>query len=571
MELTKESKRIKQPKNIKIELKNHQLASIHLMRKREKTNRIKINEDIEYQTRIGVLGDKVGSGKTHMMLGLIALKKKPKESGEILAMNSQVAIVIKKNWKLLDTSVILVPHTLINQWAESINETDLTIKTVTTRKDIKEIEETLKNKFIGEFPDILLVSSTFYKGFQILLEDMHWRVLRYIIDETDTIKLAANRRLLADFTWFITATYKNLLYVGNNGYIREILTSSVYDNFYNISQTMSGVIEKTVIKCDDKFILESFGVPEMNRIIHQCYTPVSISIIKNHVSPEIMNMINAGNSNGVMQSLNCQMKSFDGLVKMVTESHCKKLHAINHRIQYLNGMIATYPGAASHYNNQRNTAKKEKDEIESTIKHLKEKIKEDTCPICYDDELVCPCLSPCCKSKFCMHCLLTALSVTQVCPFCRGKISPSSIIMIGDDAPKETKEVKRLPKKDEMLIEIIKKNPNGKYLLFSDYYETFDKINMYFNDNNIKYKEIKGHGTSIAKTIKGFENGKIKVIMINSKNNAAGLNLQMATDIVLYHKMASDIEKQVIGRGQRPGRTCALNVHHLCYEHEKMN
>ena len=42
----------------------------------------------------------------------------------------------------------------------------------------------------------------------------------------------------------------------------------------------------------------------------------------------------------------------------------------------------------------------------------------------------------------------------------------------------------------------------------------------------------------------------------------------MSTDIIIYHNMTSDMEKQIIGRGQRPGRTEPLIVHHLCYKHE---
>ena len=86
--------------------------------------------------------------------------------------------------------------------------------------------------------------------------------------------------------------------------------------------------------------------------------------------------------------------------------------------------------------------KKQAKDKESTIKHLEEKIKEDSCPICFDDEIECPCLTPCCKSKFCIKCLLTALNHTKVCPYCRSEISADTITLIGDSAKikKEEKE-----------------------------------------------------------------------------------------------------------------------------------
>ena len=42
----------------------------------------------------------------------------------------------------------------------------------------------------------------------------------------------------------------------------------------------------------------------------------------------------------------------------------------------------------------------------------------------------------------------------------------------------------------------------------------------------------------------------------------------MTTDIIVYHKLTNDMKEQVIGRGQRIGRTTSLNVHYLSYQQE---
>ena len=54
-----------------------------------------------------------------------------------------------------------------------------------------------------------------------------------------------------------------------------------------------------------------------------------------------------------------------------------------------------------------------------------------------------------------------------------------------------------------------------------------------------------------------------QVIFLNSKYNGAGINLQEATDIILYHEMNFNTETQIIGRANRIGRKIPLNVHHL--------
>ena len=43
---------------------------------------------------------------------------------------------------------------------------------------------------------------------------------------------------------------------------------------------------------------------------------------------------------------------------------------------------------------------------------------------------------------------------------------------------------------------------------------------------------------------------------------------EKADEIILFHKMNSDVEKQAIGRAQRPGRKNPLIVHHLLHENE---
>ena len=53
------------------------------------------------------------------------------------------------------------------------------------------------------------------------------------------------------------------------------------------------------------------------------------------------------------------------------------------------------------------------------------------------------------------------------------------------------------------------------------------------------------------------------MIFLNSNCNGAGINLQEATDIILYHKMTETTQNQIIGRANRIGRLECLNVHHL--------
>jgi SNF2 family DNA or RNA helicase len=91
------------------------------------------------------------------------------------------------------------------------------------------------------------------------------------------------------------------------------------------------------------------------------------------------------------------------------------------------------------------------------------------------------------------------------------------------------------------LIEIIKNKKNGKFLVFSSYDETFNDIIKEFDKNKITYSTILGAVSHINNVINDFSSGKINVVMMNAKHYGSGLNLQMATDVIIYHEMQKEL------------------------------
>ena len=139
--LTPDSKRIEQPDDIRIPLKFHQLALIRYCKRLEKTERSPIKKrmgdgEFKISTKIGVIGDVVGSGKTLSILGLIASTKDTRyeynftnqytniyagQGGDLC----RIKCVNCPEEEVYNTSIIIVPHTIFKQW-------DTTIKTHTT-------------------------------------------------------------------------------------------------------------------------------------------------------------------------------------------------------------------------------------------------------------------------------------------------------------------------------------------------------------------------------------------------------------------------------------------------------
>jgi SNF2 family DNA or RNA helicase len=55
---------------------------------------------------------------------------------------------------------------------------------------------------------------------------------------------------------------------------------------------------------------------------------------------------------------------------------------------------------------------------------------------------------------------------------------------------------------------------------------------------------------------------------MNARHVGAGINLEAATHVVLYHRMNTELERQVIGRAVRFERAEELRVIHLVHEQE---
>ena len=64
-----------------------------------------------------------------------------------------------------------------------------------------------------------------------------------------------------------------------------------------------------------------------------------------------------------------------------------------------------------------------------------------------------------------------------------------------------------------------------------------------------------------------FKNGITKIILLNTQYAGSGIEINCATDVIIFHSMGLD-KQQAIGRAQRVGRTSVLNIHNLCYEDE---
>ena len=151
--LDEKSPRITQPNNIIISLKEHQKAVIYQARKLEELKPFKIKENKQMITQMGVICDKVGSGKSFEILGTIASSISLDNEIKLHSFTNlkQYKIYNADNFKKIDTNIIVVPHGVFKQWEEYILKfTKLSCYSIINFQSLKNI---IKNYKFDELDD----------------------------------------------------------------------------------------------------------------------------------------------------------------------------------------------------------------------------------------------------------------------------------------------------------------------------------------------------------------------------------------------------------------------------------
>ena len=120
----------------------------------------------------------------------------------------------------------------------------------------------------------------------------------------------------------------------------------------------------------------------------------------------------------------------------------------------------------------------------------------------------------------------------------------------------------------ESIIEDMKELDDFRLLIFSEHDNSFNNIYEFLDNSGILYGKLVGNSDHVQCVLDDYKNGRIKILILNAKHYGSGINLEMTTHIIFYHRMNEELEKQVIGRGYRFGRKQDLNILYLLHENE---
>ena len=552
------------------ELYLHQKNNVLKMEYQESTKEREYtygNRKTKISTNMGILNDKVGSGKTLAMVSLLSrskIKDEPLEERYFypwtidMGSNHYFSFITEEqiSFRPLNLNIIICSSAIFQQWASELDKTDLTYRKIIKTADISSLD-----KNVIENLDVVLVTYNRYRDFAGYLTNIYRTenvgFKRLIFDELQLSGVLPMTK--AKFYWIISAT----LPYDDAGFANRTL----YNNA--ICSLMSNVKQKyVVVKNTDAELSQSYQQSEIAYYKYMCFNK-NFNIYGSRVSNEVQRMIAADDIAGAIVALG-GTKENKSLLDIIIAKEENEIVGIKAQISY-----------HSTINNDNSKVKieeykKKLKDAELSLENLKQKIKRDTeddkeCPLC-SEEYKEPVITFCCNSVMCSGCVKSLYNTTQKCPFCRVKLDMKKMAISSSREEEEKKEEEEVDKRTklEVVKQIITSNPEGKFILFSEFNPSFDSIKATLTEYNITHAEVKGTSDAKQKYIRLFKEGKIKVLFLNSRNDGSGIDLPETTDIILYHKMSSEnIETQVLGRALRLGRTAPLKVHRLLYSEEE--
>jgi SNF2 family DNA or RNA helicase len=597
------------PNTMKVSLRSHQQAILAAMEKSERDliSGMECSGETLYSS-YGILGDSVGVGKSLMVLAHIArLTTLPAlPIMKTLGANSSNKFFSIRSEEVTDMSgagaLIVVPHTLFRQWSEYIKkQTHLTHLLVDKKKSMT--QETFTQSVLAA--QVVLISNTQYKEFSVWQRENRILWKRVFIDEADTIHMVNGYpRPQATFTWFITASWMNMIFPNETLYIQQMtLLSNIFNegapyaclkpyfselmrsgrayNYMRFSMTSYNFFRdilnnshrlrgRLLLKCSDAFVQESISLPVLHRSNIICVAPIHQQIVADAVPAEVQQLLHGGDIAGAISALGVKSEDTTSLIDAVTMNLKKELQRLKATYDFKAGL--DYSTAAAKETALKSLEDKMKGK-EDAIKSIQQRIEgfsTEVCPICYDAPTE-PMVTPCCSRVFCAQCILSCRSRSAACPMCRTEYKVSQLRKIVEEKteiieevePEEPKE-----KKADALLRLFKENPAGKFLVFSRYDNPFTAMEEAIVGLGVTVKQLKGNKDGIASTLRQFQEGDVRCLLLNSHYAGSGLNITAATHVILLHAMTHEEEKQILGRAYRMGRTEPLHFIKLLHADE---
>jgi hypothetical protein len=287
--------------------------------------------------------------------------------------------------------------------------------------------------------DIVIVTTTFFNAVVRVVGCR--RVARVVFDEADSAAIPSCAAVNAEFVWFATASFANLIPpmlpmhvpmhqgkarsgIRSSGFIRAVFT--------DLGQTAisSLAAHALVVKCSDAFVDASLRLPEPAAEVVRCRAPAAVRVLAGLPDGGQVNMralmacLNAGDVDGAMQHVSHANRGTEAnIVAALMDKLGRQAHNFEQRIAALAAMEyetdAEREAEASRLAHRR-------DDLHERMAAIRQRVAGcDTCRICYET-IASKAVAPCCSNAFCFACISRWTSRSPSCVEARQSVPPAS-------------------------------------------------------------------------------------------------------------------------------------------------
>lgn len=250
---------------------------------------------------------------------------------------------------------------------------------------------------------------------------------------------------------------------------------------------------------------------------------------------------------------------------------------------------------------------RKRDELHGRLTCLRARVTEtDTCIICVDT-IRHKTVTPCCANAFCLRCIHTWLGRRSRCPICRAPLRMEDLVTVThgvEDTMTAVTAVTASTTMKSTTMQCQHRAPSGigagrsthankeaaldavlrrcgvtgmspatdgqrpSILVFAAYDDMLIGAGEALTRARMRYAHLKGNGATVNVVVADYRGGDTQALVANVRSYGSGLNLENTTDVILMHHLDPELERQVVGRAQRPGRTAPLHVWQLLHDTE---
>jgi hypothetical protein len=531
---------------VKSVLYPHQLTMIEGMhRYRERMTRGYVSGNHVINGKMGIIGDRAGSGKTLSILAYLASNHPPYPAMTTeLASHSTTYFYSHRIVSIEPTrraNLIIVPHRLFSVWrAEIERHVTSPYVAIETRRMLRG-DQLRENMIQSRF---VLTTNKCYKFVQTYASQHQIEWDNIFIDDATMIHLhPSDPPLKFQFLWMVTNDWlplimkhphihKQTLYALRNRlpsihpdlehwlldnimirYERNLNTMNVirgYLSFYHPYRT------HMILHHSNEFLESSMKLPCIVQQHIQCRPNINVnSLMSFYVSRNMEPMIRSHQIPYLFQSLSISWKTKEEYEEEVPSLHRQRAHR---------------------------------------------KMEENECVICFE-----PCVYPtvlrCCHHVYCGKCILRNMLQHSKCPMCRESITVSSLCCLGS---LDSNDRMIQSNKMEACIDMIKKNPKQTFVIYSSFDNIYDQLAEEIEKLGIKAERIDKNLFSLLRTVRQFQQGGTQVLFISNVDQIRGMSFPSTSQLIFYHEPPVFEWKEVLIHSmQRLGRTQPLQIQHL--------